>query len=120
MYQGKNGSKVQGNKRVPEKSGYNTYRGWTQTEYQNKHYNINQKDEGTQDDRGKDGGTKYIFSIKEQETRLTRQEHDDDNDDEGYRLVPRTPSAPYKEKHIYIGTLKNAPPCEWYNFRGTL
>jgi len=25
----------------------NTYRGWTQTEYQNKPYNINQKDEGT-------------------------------------------------------------------------
>jgi len=23
------------------------YRGWTQTDYQNKHYNINQKDEGT-------------------------------------------------------------------------
>jgi len=29
------------------KSGYNLYRGWTQTDYQNKHYNINQKDEGT-------------------------------------------------------------------------
>jgi hypothetical protein len=29
------------------KSGYNTYRGWTRTEYQNKHYNIDQKDEGT-------------------------------------------------------------------------
>jgi len=29
------------------KSGYNTYRKWTQIEYQNKHYNINQKDEGT-------------------------------------------------------------------------
>jgi len=29
------------------KSGYNMYRGWTQTEYQNIHYNINQKDEGT-------------------------------------------------------------------------
>ena len=28
------------------KSGYNTYRGWTQIEYQHKHYNINQKDEG--------------------------------------------------------------------------
>jgi len=27
-------------------SGYNTYRGRTQTDYQNKHYNINQKDEG--------------------------------------------------------------------------
>ena len=30
-----------------QKSGYNTYRGWTQIDYQNKHYNINQKDEGT-------------------------------------------------------------------------
>ena len=29
------------------KSGYNMYRGWTQTDYQNKDYNINQKDEGT-------------------------------------------------------------------------
>ena len=29
------------------KSGYNTYRGWTQIDYQNKHYNINQRDEGT-------------------------------------------------------------------------
>jgi len=30
-----------------QKSGYNVYRGWTQTDYQNKDYNINQKDEGT-------------------------------------------------------------------------
>ena len=30
-----------------QKSGYNTYRGWTQIEYQNKHYDIDQKDEGT-------------------------------------------------------------------------
>ena len=29
------------------KSGYNTYRGRAQIEYQNKHYNINKKDEGT-------------------------------------------------------------------------
>jgi hypothetical protein len=29
------------------KSCYNTHRGWTQIEYQNKHYNIDQKDEGT-------------------------------------------------------------------------
>ena len=57
-------------------------RGWTQTDYQNKHYNINQKDEGTQDDRGRDGGTNFILRIKEQETRLTLQEHDDDDDDE--------------------------------------
>ena len=26
------------------KSGYNMYRGWTQTDYQSKHYNINLKD----------------------------------------------------------------------------
>jgi hypothetical protein len=30
-----------------QENGYNTYRGWTQTEYLNKHYNINQKDEDT-------------------------------------------------------------------------
>ena len=33
-------------KQYPE-IGYNTYRVWTQTEYLNKHYNINQKDENT-------------------------------------------------------------------------
>jgi len=55
------------------------YRGWTQIDYQNKHYNINQKDEGTLDDRGRDCGTNFILRIKEQETRLTLQEHDDDD-----------------------------------------
>ena len=63
------------------KIGYNTYRGWTQIEYQNKHYNIDQKDEGTWDDRRRDGGTNFILRITEQETRLTLQEHDDDDDD---------------------------------------
>jgi len=57
------------------------YRGWTQTDYQNRHYNINQKDEGTLDDRRRDGGTNFILRIKEQETRLTLQKHDDDDDD---------------------------------------
>ena len=57
------------------------YRGWTQTDYHNKHYNINQKDEGTLDDRGRDG-TNFILRIKEQETPLTLQEHDDDDDDD--------------------------------------
>ena len=32
------------------------------------------------DDRGRDGGTNFILRIKEQETRLTLQEHDDDDD----------------------------------------
>jgi len=60
------------------------YRGWTQIEYQNKHYmyNIDQKDEGTLDDRRRDGGTNFILRIKEQETRLNLQEHDDDDDEE--------------------------------------
>jgi len=58
------------------------YRGWTQTDYQNKHYNINRKDEGTYDDRGSDGGTNFILRIKEEETRLTLQEYDDDDDDD--------------------------------------
>ena len=49
------------------------------TDYQNKHYNINQKDEGTWDDRGRDGGTNFILRIKKQEKRLNLQEHDDDD-----------------------------------------
>ena len=58
------------------------YRGWTQTDYQNKHYNVNQKDEVTQDERGRDEGTKFILRIKKQEKHLTLQEHDDDDDDD--------------------------------------
>jgi len=56
------------------------YRVLTQIEYQNKHYNINQKDEGTQDDRGRDGGINFILRTKEQETRLTLHKHDEDDD----------------------------------------
>ena len=63
------------------------YRGWTQTDYQNRNYNINQKDEGTLDDRGRDGGTNFILRIKEQETRLTLQEHDDGDDDDSRLYV---------------------------------
>ena len=33
-------------------------------------------------DRRRDGGTNFILRIKEQETRLTLQEHDDDDDDD--------------------------------------
>ena len=44
---------------------------------------INQKDEGTEDDRGRDGGTNFILRINEQETRsiLHEYEYDDDDDD---------------------------------------
>ena len=38
------------------------------------------KDERTWDDRGRDGGTNFILRVKEQETRLNLQEHDDDDD----------------------------------------
>jgi len=34
------------------------------------------------DDRRRDGGANFILRIKEQETRLTLQEHDDDDDDD--------------------------------------
>jgi len=39
------------------------------------------KDEGTSDDRRRYGRINFILRIKEQETRLTLQEHDDDDDD---------------------------------------
>ena len=58
----------------------NMYRGWTQTDQQNKNYNIKQKDEETQDDRGRDGGANFILRIKERGTRLNLQEHDDDDE----------------------------------------
>ena len=69
MYWGKNRSTEysKGNKTTPEKRGYNTYRGWTQIDYQNKHYNIDRKDEGTRDDQGRGGGTNLILRIKEQD-----------------------------------------------------
>ena len=43
------------------------YRGWTEIDYQNKHYNIDQKDEGTRDDQGRGGGTNFVLRIKEQD-----------------------------------------------------
>ena len=46
-----------------------------------KRYNINQKDEGTWDDRERDGGTNFILRIKEEETHLILHEYDDDDDD---------------------------------------
>jgi hypothetical protein len=54
----------------------NTYRQRTQIEYQNKRYN--QKDGGTEEDRGREGGTNFILRIKEQETWLILHEHDDE------------------------------------------
>jgi len=36
------------------------------------------KDEGTLEDQRRDGGTNFILRIKEQETRITLHEYDDD------------------------------------------
>jgi hypothetical protein len=58
------------------------YRGWTQMEYQNKRYNVNQKDEGTQDDRGRDGGTNFILRVEEPETHLILHEHEHEHHDD--------------------------------------
>jgi hypothetical protein len=40
------------------------------------------KDEGTQDDRGRNEGTNFILRIKKQELPLILHEHDDDDDDD--------------------------------------
>ena len=42
----------------------------------------NQNDEGTQDDRGRDGEISFILTIKKQETCLSLHEHDDNDDDD--------------------------------------
>jgi hypothetical protein len=40
-------------------------------QYKSRHCAINQNDEGTYDDRGRDGLTNFTLRIKEQTTRLT-------------------------------------------------
>jgi hypothetical protein len=57
------------------------YRGWTKTDYQDKHCITDQTDKGTEDDRGRDGRANFTWRIKEQATRLNPLfEHDDDDD----------------------------------------
>ena len=51
-------------------------------ECQDRHWNTDQKEDGTLDDRRRDGGTNFILRINEQETGLTLHEHDDDDDDD--------------------------------------
>jgi hypothetical protein len=46
------------------------YRGWAQTDYQSRHCAVDQKDEGTWDDQGRDGLTKFTSRFKKQATRL--------------------------------------------------
>ena len=52
------------------------------------------------DDRGRDGGTNFILRIKEQETRLTLQEHDDDDDDDDKTLSPAYLLGNYFESYL--------------------
>jgi hypothetical protein len=51
-------------------SGYNMYRGWVQTDCHSRHCAIDRKDEGTRDDRRKDGLTRFTSRFREQATRL--------------------------------------------------
>ena len=118
MYQGKNGSREysNGNKTVPGKVATTHTEDGYNTGYLNKHYNVNQKDEGTQDDRGKDGGTNSILRIKEQESHLILPEHFDDYDEE------MNPKAWFNSEMLTVATLfkqitdiwdlKNSPKCQ--------
>ena len=88
MYQGKNRSTKhsKGNKTIPVKvATTRTENGHKQTT-KTSTYNINQRDEGTQEDRGRDGGTNFILKIKKEETRLNLHEHDDDDGDNEFSL----------------------------------
>jgi hypothetical protein len=80
-----------------QKSGYNTYRGWIQIEYQNKCYNINQNGEGTEEDRERDGGINFILRMEEQKTRLILLEHDDD--DNNNKFIPTGWNSRYTKYH---------------------
>ena len=89
MYQGKKGrtehSKI--NKTVPEKvATTRTEDGHKQNTKTSTTIYVDQKDEGTQEDRRRDGGTNFILWIKDQETRLTLHEYDDDDDKDDYAI----------------------------------
>ena len=88
MYQGKNWGTEQskGNKTLPEKVAT------THTEDGHKQNTktstaIQTKNEGTQDDQGRDGGANFILGVREQETRLTIYEHDDDDGDNDEKMT---------------------------------
>ena len=65
----------------------NTYTYWTEIDCQDRHWNTDQKEDGTLDDRRRDGGTKSTLRIKEQGMHLTLNEHDGDGDDDTYTYV---------------------------------
>ena len=55
------------------------YKGWTQTDYQNKHYNINQKEEKHRTTKEEMEGPTSSWGSRNRVTCLTLQEHDDDD-----------------------------------------
>jgi hypothetical protein len=55
---------------------------WLQHKQRMDFFYVTQKDEYTQDDRGRDTATNFILRIKELETHLIFPEHDDDDDDD--------------------------------------
>ena len=84
-------TKIMKDKNIHRKSGYNTYRGWTEIDRQDRHWNTDQKEDGTLDDRRRDGRTNSTLRTKEQGKHITLNEHDDDD--------------------VHIKTLKKAPTC---------
>ena len=55
------------------------------------------------DDRRRDGGTNFILRIKEEETRLTLHEHNDDEDDDKSRGIGQFPAEfiPTRNKLVH-------------------
>jgi len=47
---------------------------------QDRHWNTDQKEDGTLDDQRRDGGTNSTLRTKEQGKHLTLNEHDDDDE----------------------------------------
>jgi len=65
------------------------YRGWTEIDRQDRHWNADQKEGGTLDDRRRDGGTNSTSRIKVEGMHLTLNVYDDDDDDDIWRQYSR-------------------------------
>jgi hypothetical protein len=82
--------------------GYNTYRGWTEIDCLDRHWNTDQKEDGTLDDRRRDGGTNSTLRTKEQGTHLTLNEHDDDDEIIGFHYRNQTKQTHCRHNKVYL------------------
>ena len=93
------------------KSGYSTYREWTETESPSRHFSTNQMEGETQDDRGKDGGIIFTLEVKKQTLHQIPQGAEAQDETRGYnkiyKITKTEMGSPCNENGEYKNYQKN-------------